>query len=1099
MPLELWGAADSIALSFPQRPLEYLLLLLYVFLLVYILYHLRDRFSQFTQQDWTITAVLAAAGLITSQLFPIHLSFNNQLSPLYAALNPVTAVVPFAVVPLLFAATLLNPIGALLVGMATGLGVSLGQTHQIFAIFNYGFAGYLAAYFCQQPYQGRLFRWLRLPIVFGPVTMSLIASILGFATFVSTDPGAGNLAAFDLATSTALANFLPLVLEGLIAGGIVMLVWLGAPQLKPPTPTLIPTPWQRSLGQRLVMNFILFAAVVLVLMVFVVYNVAISVSTRLVINQMAHNAQTVSSQIPDFRGNLQNLLSINNEQSQLLSPDAVESQKALQQLFRVNPFYRRIFLVNQDQSITTYFPQDGENVALSDLEKTAVLEAIQENRSATTAAPSLNDEYILSFVVPVLDEANRPTAALVGRVPELSLNELIIGMEGIVGRGAGFIVDERGEIIAHADSSQLLSNWQIPETLVRQITTSETAPGIAYQGRDSQTNTRELVYYIQGESHPWTVVITAPYATVLNLALSIGFPLAAVMVIITAFFYAIFAFLGRDITRPITELADASTRMAQGDEWRPEHIEQRDDEIGQLTRAFTVMQRAIKQRLNESALLLNVSQDVSSSLDITKGMPAILRGAYQGTGAIGARAVVQNPSTGQPLTFSEGAANDMAHLDRLLVNALRHKEQLILPSSAAIAKALDLADEQEGAIQSLIALPLYSKERFQGMIWVGYRTSHQPDTAELNLLNTLAGQAVVLVENARLFATSEGGRRRLAAVLASTSDGVIVTDQTQRVLLINRAMEHIFNLKASEVVGRPVANIMPAPELVDALTSKDEVVRNREIPVGKDKVYYSSTSTIVGNDEQVMGRVAVLHDITHLKEIDAMKSDFVATVSHDLRSPLTFMRGYATMLTMVGEMNDKQEDYVEKILGGIDQMARLVNDLLDLGRIESGTTLHQDMIEVEPLLADVATEHWQHAHMSGIKLDVDVNPKDLVFVGDKRLIRQALTNLVTNGIKYAPNSGVMKLHAEKTGAEVLFSVVDRGPGIATPDQMRLFERFYRAQEKGTEKVKGSGLGLAIVKSIAEKHGGRAWCQSARGKGSSFFVAIPLAQNGRSPQ
>jgi PAS domain S-box-containing protein len=1099
MPLELWGAADSIGLSLPQRPLEYLLLLLYVSLLVYVLYLLRDRFQQQTSQDWYLTVGLAVAGLITSQLFPIHLSFNNQLAPLSAALNPITVIVPFAVVPLMFAATLLNPAGTLLVGMATGLGVSLGQTHDLFPVFNYGLVGLLMVYFVQQNYQGPLFHWLRKPLLAGPISMGLLAMILGFATFVSADPNAGNLAAFDLATSTVTANFLPLIIEGFIAGGIVMLIWLGAPQLKPELPELVPTPWQRSLGQRLMLNFVLFAAIVLVLVVFVVYNVAVSVSTTLVVNQMAHNAQTVSEQIPGFRSNLQNLLSLDTENAQLLSPDVQESEKALQQLFRVNPFYRRILLVNEDQTITTYFPRDGENIALSDLEKTAVFEAIEENRSATTPASSVDDEYIVSFVVPVLDEAGQPTAALVGRVPDISLNELIVGLEGIVGRGTGFIVDERGEIIAHAENAKLLSDWQPPEELVREIETSETSPGIAYQGRDSQTNARELIYYIKGESHPWTVVITVPYDTVLNLALSIGVPLAGVMVVITAFFYTIFAFLGRDITQPITELAEASESMAQGDAWRPERMEQRDDEIGQLTRAFTHMQSAVKQRLNESSLLLNVSQDVSSSLDITRGMPAILRGAYQGTDAAGARAVVQNPSTNQPLTFGEGAAaNAMAKLDRSIINALRHTSELVLETPEAVQESLNLDQEQSEHIQALIALPLYSKERFQGMIWAGYRHPHKFDTSEKNLLNTLAGQAAVLVENARLFANSEGGRRRLAAVLASTSDGVIVTDQTERVLLVNRAMENMFGLKANEVVGRPASSVLPAPALVEALTSNNESARNPEVPIGKDKVFYASTSTIVGNDGQVMGRVAVLHDITHLKEIDAMKSDFVATVSHDLRSPLTFMRGYATMLTMIGEMNEKQEDYVEKILGGIDQMAKLVDDLLDLGRIESGTKLREDTIEIEPLLADLATEHWQHAHLRGIKLEVDVNPKDMIVVGDKRLIRQALTNLVSNGIKYAPDSGRMELRAERVKEEVVFSVADHGPGITKQDQMRLFERFYRAQEKGTEKVKGSGLGLAIVKSIAEKHGGRAWCQSKRGKGSTFFVAIPLSDNGAAP-
>ena len=346
----------------------------------------------------------------------------------------------------------------------------------------------------------------------------------------------------------------------------------------------------------------------------------------------------------------------------------------MQQLFRVSPFYRRIFLVNEDQTISSYFPRDGENVALSEMEKTAVLEAILENRSATTPANSVADEYVVSFVVPVLDEAGRPTAALVGRVPDISLNELIVGLDGVVGRGTGFIVDERGEIIAHAENTKLLNDWQPPTELVQEISTNEEDPGTAYQGRNSQTNARELIYFVEGESHPWTVVITAPYDTVLNLALSIGFPLSIVMVVITTLFYAIFLFIGRDITRPITDLAEASESMAEGDSWYPERIEKRDDEIGQLSRAFTNMQSVIKQRLSESSLLLDVSRDVSSSLDITQGMPAILRGAYQGTHAAGARAVVQNPSNNQPLTFGEGAtAHAMAKLDRAIINALRNK------------------------------------------------------------------------------------------------------------------------------------------------------------------------------------------------------------------------------------------------------------------------------------------------------------------------------------------------------------------------------------------------------------------------------------------
>lgn len=1094
MPLELWGVAGAIRLSLPSHPSAYLLLLLYAVLLGAICYACRADFASMGRREWGLTAVLALIALFVSQLLPIPLPFADQ--PPIDAQNPFTVFVPFAAVPLLLAAASLPRSAALLVGLATGLGISLGQSHQLYDLFHLAFAAALAAFFLGQTYLGRLFHWLRQPIVAGGLSFIILAIPLGLATFVSNIGQVSALAAVDLALSATTANLLPLLLQGLLGGGIVSLLLLGLPQLAPVHRPLVPTPWQRSLRHRLLANFVLFVGLVLILMVFVVYNVAVNVSTRLVVNQMAHEAQTVSAQVPDFRANLQTLLTRYDEDDLLLAEDPTESAKALQQLFRVNPFYRRILLVDENQAITAFFPQDVAQVTLSDREKVAVAAALQSNRAETTTAPTPGDEFVLSFVAPVLSETGEPVAALVGRVPDLSLNRLIVGLTGTVGRGTGFILDENEQIVAHADSSQLLRTWRLPAEIGRPIVTNETAPGVAYQGRAGETNARELVYFVRGETHPWTVVITAPYETVLDLAVGIGVPLALVMAVITAVFYVIFAIIGRDITRPLAELVSASETLGAGGDWRPENVEQRADEIGQLTRAFAHMQRSIRQRLNELSLLLGVSHDVSSSLDINQGLPAILRGAVRATGASGARAVISSPNGGHPLTYGEGVSTEaMAALDRVVRQALRRESELRLETPQAIREALALPEEESLPIAALFGLSLKSKDRFQGVMWLGYRAPHAFNEVERDLLHTLAGQAAVLVDNARLYATAEGGRRRLTAVLDSTTDAVIVTDRTQRVLLVNRAMEQYFGIKGSEVNGRPVNDVLRVPALVDALTSPIESLPNREIPLANGRVFYTSISTILNNDSQVMGRVAVLHDITHLKEIDAMKSDFVSTVSHDLRSPLTFMRGYATMLPMMGELNDKQHEYVDKIMGGIDQMTKLVNDLLDLGRIESGVKLRNQAIEVGPLLSELTTEHWQHAYLNGITLEASVRPSNLVLIADEPLLRQALTNLLSNAIKYAPGSGAMQVRAEQVSGEVIFSVTDHGPGIPEQDQIRLFERFYRVKEPGTEKVKGSGLGLAIVKSIAERHGGRAWCYSKRGDGSTFYLAIPLNLNG----
>jgi signal transduction histidine kinase len=275
------------------------------------------------------------------------------------------------------------------------------------------------------------------------------------------------------------------------------------------------------------------------------------------------------------------------------------------------------------------------------------------------------------------------------------------------------------------------------------------------------------------------------------------------------------------------------------------------------------------------------------------------------------------------------------------------------------------------------------------------------------------------------------------------------------------------------------------------LTATSEKTTNLEVPIDDGRVLVAGASTIHGNDGAALGRVAVLHDITYLKELDDMKSEFVATVSHDLRSPLTFMLGYATMLPMVGELDPTQQEYVGKILGGIEQMSLLVEDLLDLGRLDAGVDLTLIRLRMEEIIESVIEEYRQPAAVAGLKLSREIAGNLPAVRGDAALIRQAVANYVSNAIKYAPQSGKLIIRAVAESDEVVVAVIDRGPGIPQADRLRLFEKFYRVNPVGKERVRGSGLGLALVKSIASRHGGRAWCESEVGQGSSFYLSLPI--------
>ena len=226
-----------------------------------------------------------------------------------------------------------------------------------------------------------------------------------------------------------------------------------------------------------------------------------------------------------------------------------------------------------------------------------------------------------------------------------------------------------------------------------------------------------------------------------------------------------------------------------------------------------------------------------------------------------------------------------------------------------------------------------------------------------------------------------------------------------------------------------------------------------------------------------------------------MKSEFVATVSHDLRAPLTFMRGYTTMLSMVGDLNERQRDYMQRILDGIEQMNALIGDLLDLRRVEAGVGIRREPCRMGLVMVEAVEAIRGRASAKGVDLRLEPSEGSPTVMGDRTLLRQAVTNLVDNAVKYTPSGGEVTVGLDVTETQPVLTVSDTGIGIAPPDQSRLFEMFYRIKRREAGSTQGTGLGLALVKSIVERHGGRVWVESALNHGSTFFIELPLPHNG----
>jgi two-component system NtrC family sensor kinase len=393
--------------------------------------------------------------------------------------------------------------------------------------------------------------------------------------------------------------------------------------------------------------------------------------------------------------------------------------------------------------------------------------------------------------------------------------------------------------------------------------------------------------------------------------------------------------------------------------------------------------------------------------------------------------------------------------------------------------------------RSLIYVPLLAKEQAIGVLGVTNREQRgdfEPHT--LQLIRVLADFAAIAIDNARLYTRTQQERDTLNTILHDTEDGIIVTDEYNCVLFCNPAACQTFGLGCEEdLQGRPLAEIMPHEEVLELFKKEARTGRSRrsEIVVDEGAVVLNAQLTVVDG----VGRVAVMQDITHLKELDRIKSDFVTTVSHDLRSPLTAILGYIELLRRTGSLNEVQVQFADRVTGSVNSISKLIEELLELGKIEAGFDQDREIVFLSPIILQTveSLSHQAQAKQQRIELHV---PEDGLppVLGNPLRLRQVIANLVENALKYTPKGGWVQVRLENNKGLLLLRVTDNGIGIPKKDQPYIFDKFYRTNE-AVDNYPGTGLGLSIVKSAVEAHGGRIWVNSEVGVGTTFNVMLPV--------
>lgn len=519
---------------------------------------------------------------------------------------------------------------------------------------------------------------------------------------------------------------------------------------------------------------------------------------------------------------------------------------------------------------------------------------------------------------------------------------------------------------------------------------------------------------------------------------------------------------------------------------------ERDHLVAQLEEA----NRRLQQQVQELNALYSIGRSMTSRLDLEVVLTRVVEAAVFLARAEEGFLLLLDPETGELMlraakNVDEKQARQLRVRvqDSLAGQVFRSGEPLLMTEGQPKVVTEYLA-------RSLIYAPLRTPERGTfGLLGVVNREKSRPFTShDVRLLCALADYAAIALENARLFEETETERRKLEAVLRSTEEAVIILGPDMRILLCNPAAIATLRLPTEGLIGTAAQQVISHNTVLDLLwkAGRARGTHHAEVWIPSGRTYSAQLTPVEG-----VGYVLMMHDVTHLKELDRVRAEFLATVSHDLRSPLATIRGYVDLAEKVGPLTDQQRDFLGRIRRSVAHITTLVSDLLELGRIEASTDLEMEPFHLENLIDAVVDDFRPAAAEKQLTLRWACTPLPLIR-GNPHRLRRVMENLLSNAIKYNREGGWIAVNTEYRDGYIVVRVADSGIGIPPEDLPHIFDRFYRVQRPETEEVEGTGLGLSIVKSIVEKHGGRVWVESRLGEGTAFTFLLPAMGQELSP-
>ncbi|HWQ13308.1 MAG TPA: ATP-binding protein [Roseiflexaceae bacterium] len=514
------------------------------------------------------------------------------------------------------------------------------------------------------------------------------------------------------------------------------------------------------------------------------------------------------------------------------------------------------------------------------------------------------------------------------------------------------------------------------------------------------------------------------------------------------------------------------------------------------------MAQATDQRLRQRESLLQISRALTAQLDLASVLSLVIEFAVELLAGTSGLIALRDEDGLLRVRAAAGLPRETWPIFAALVNTP-------LEDRRALAQRLrEISADTDMPLRHMSALPLSYRQTVVGVIYVFRAALNVAFSAEeQELLKAFADQAAIAVSNARLYQSVLREKQQLDALIEQSADGVMIIDGRWRITTFNAAMERLTGWPREEAIGRPCAEVLAIRSsqgvnicLVDCPLQRQPPESNPVVEgwiTSRDgrRFYVQSRYTVQrGPNGEFLGALANVRDVTEQKIEAEMQNTFISVISHELKTPVSIIKGYAETLGREDARWDEAtlREGLRVIVEEADRLARQIGDLLEISRLQAdGMRLELSEWPLKPLAEQVVE---RFAAQAGEQFTFELRiPADLPAVyADRERTRAVLENLVSNAVKYSPEGGLIRVAARADARTAIVSVSDQGIGIAPEDQARLFQRFYRVDNRLSRETQGAGLGLFLSRAIVEAQGGRIWVESQPGRGARFSFTLPLA-------